>query len=298
MTAATALARDTFLQQQSNQIDSLGQVIAWELPTGTNIKYVDLVDGLQRAGLETKVARQLLPRYAFARAAHKMSENRIIRSVVDDPNSNTLTFQFTKEFLQGDKYEYQFETNLILHKDTGRIECQLDGLRQMATELLQQAIENRTTADITRVVKRLFEKKADLFPVKADGGVYFVPEKYSAFVDQVEQLIQGLRGRLIRMEVPAGSKHAQNTVKGAVEAGLNQLIQEHAEAVESFGLDNRPSTLEKAMRRIDETKFKLEAYSAYLETLKPQMDERLALIRLQLREKIGQLMAHREAANA
>src|SRR5204863_490212 len=78
------------------------------------------------AGLDESVARELAPRHAFSRACKKLSEARIIRQVAED--ELIITFQFTAERRDCDRFEYELETMLTLEKATGKVSCALSGL--------------------------------------------------------------------------------------------------------------------------------------------------------------------------
>jgi hypothetical protein len=253
---------------------------------------------LQTAGLETKVARELLPRYAFARAAKHMAEQRIIRRVGEADGK--IAFQFTKEYKDEaeKKYNYDFEATLTLDKVTGSIEVlshtmtneQCENLANMAKDLLAKSMENRTTADVTRVIKRLFEKQADLFPVRDAGSVYFVPQNHQDFVDRVDVFVTSLNGRLRRFQVPEGSAKSNKSVKEAVQEGLQQMIADHALAISTFGSDTRPSTVDRTLDRIETTRFKVEAYRDYLAGASEQLDETLAVLKAEAKQKLQEIM--------
>src|SRR4051812_37660159 len=119
MTAAQAFVETLNLNRQTYKL--LGEVISWNLPVNTVVGYQDLLTALRNAGLDEKVAREMLPRHAFSRAAKVLAEQRIIRCTEDAPNK--MTFQFTKEHLDQQKarFQYEYETTLELDKDTGRI---------------------------------------------------------------------------------------------------------------------------------------------------------------------------------
>ena len=100
----------------------------------------------------------------------------------------------------------------------------------------------RDGADVTRAIQRLFERNADLFPIRDKGGCYFVPERHSAFVDKIDRFVKGLNGSLRRFPVPSGTPHGDRSVKEAVASGIETLIREHDAAVDTFGEDTRPDT--------------------------------------------------------
>src|SRR4029077_10321795 len=124
---------------------------------------------------------------AGSRACRKLSEQRIIRPVSED--AATVKFQFTQESREGDRFEYTLETMLTLDKQTGAVTCELPGLATMAQEELDRCIAVRTGSDVTRIVQRLFERQADLFPIRPQGGAYFCPARHAGFVDQIQEFL-------------------------------------------------------------------------------------------------------------
>jgi hypothetical protein len=292
MTAAEAFVNNLGINRQTYTL--LGEVISWNLPENTVVSFSQLKQALAVAGLDDKIAREMLARHAFARAAKQLAQQRIIRCTEDLPHE--MTFQFTKEFMDdaAGRFQYQYETVLKLDKDTGRVWEPMQAHPDLVAEaqrLLDKAKLERTTADITRYVMTLFNKQADLFPVRNAGGVYFVPEKHIGFVDKVELLLSALNGSVTRFPVPAGTKQGNKSVKDAVTQGLQTLIDEHLKAVDEFGSDTRPSTIERAARKIEEAKFKIESYAMYLEDESQKLNASLAAVSVTLRQKMEQVLA-------
>jgi hypothetical protein len=266
----------------------LGEVIAWACP-GVSVTHPALVAALEAAGLDPGVARELAPRHAFSRACRRLSEQRIIRPVGED--AATVRFQFTQESREGDRYEYRLETTLTLDKQTGAVTCELPGLATLAQEELDRCIAARTGGDITRVVQRLFERQADLFPIRPQGGCYFTPACHAAFVDKIQDFLNRVGGRLLRFPVPAGTGEGDRSVTRAVADGLAAVVAEHRAAVEQFGTDTRDDTLRRAAERIRATKFKLAAYAEYLAGEKDRLDRAVAEAERELREKVETIAA-------
>jgi hypothetical protein len=251
----------------------LGEVISWTCP-GAAVRHADLVAALADPGLDTSVARELLPRHAFARACKKLAKDRIIRPVAED--EATITFQFTQESRAGDEYEYTLETMLALEKATGKVKCELAGLATLTQEQVDAAIDARTGTDITRCVKRLFDRHADLFPVREKGSVYFVPQAHADFVASVQQFLGRVNGRLARFPVPEGTPQGDRSVKDAVASGIAAMIADHRSAVESFGSDTRKDTLERAAERVKRARHKLSVYAEYLADERTKLERELA----------------------
>jgi hypothetical protein len=198
----------------------------------------------------------------------------------------------------GDRYEYVLETMLTLAKASGVISCALPGLAAHAQELLDQAIAARTGSDVTRVVQRLFERRADLFPIRDKGGVYFTPQEHVGFVDRVQAFLGKVNGRLARFPVPAGTSHGDASVKDAVASGIAALIAEHREAISAFGGDTRHATLERAAERVRLVRHKLSAYSAYLVEERDRLERDLSEAADLLRARVEAVAAARDGAPA
>jgi hypothetical protein len=264
----------------------LGEVIAWACP-GLSVPHTELVQALTDAGLDPGVARALAPRHAFARACRRLSEQRIIRPVSED--TTTIQFQFTQESRSGDKFEYTLETMLTLDKQTGSVSCALPGLATLAQEELDRCIAVRTGGDVTRVVQKLFEQKADLFSIRPQGGCYFVAACHAGFTDQIQEFLNRVGGRLLRFPVPAGTPEGDRSVTQAVADGLAAVVAEHRSAVAQFGRETRADTLDRAAEKIRVTKFKLTAYAEYLSGERERLDRAVAEAERELREKVAQI---------
>jgi len=240
----------------------LGEIITWKIQ-GVAISHADLLAGLMASDLDCDVAKELAPRNAFARACSKLDSERIIRKVAED--HATISFQFTREALEDGKFSYHFESLLFLDKHSGNITSENLEHEQLAKEEFGRCLESRTASDVTRLVQRLFERHADLFSVRDQGGVYFVPEIHHDFIAKVERFVRNIGGSLQRFPIPAGSPQGDRAVQEAVANGLQGIIDEHLQAVQKFGEDTRPDTLRRAEEKVRATKMKIEGYSFYLD---------------------------------
>ena len=96
----------------------LGEIITFGSKSGSTHKHADVVQALKDAGLDEKAAKEFLPGQAFARAAKKLSDERVI-DVVNEWGDDVV-FQFTKKFFKGrDESEggdYRKEVYLTLDK--------------------------------------------------------------------------------------------------------------------------------------------------------------------------------------
>src|SRR4051794_41037500 len=220
----TALTKTNGLFTAPPGTKLLGEIITWSCAK-VSIRHIDLITALRESDLDESVARELAPRYAFSRVCKKLSEARIIRQVAED--DITIKFQFTAEHRDGDHFSYDLETMLTLDKASGKVSCDLPGLATLAQEELDRCLEARTGSDVTRIIQKLFERRADLFPIREQGGAYFCPQEHVGFVDKVQTFLGRLNGKMNRFPVPAGTPEGDRSVKESVAAGLAALISEH-----------------------------------------------------------------------
>jgi hypothetical protein len=275
----------------------LGEVVTWECRAGA-IPYAAIKSSLQQAGLDGTVARQMVPRNAFRRAARQLSRDRIIKVLRE--TAGEVTFQFTQEHLDANAghYAYSHETDLTLDKDTGTVSCPLGSLRQDAQTLVDHHVAHRRPGDVTGIIQRLFRRNADLFAIRDKGSVYFVPARHAEFTARVEAFLAGVGGLLSRFPVPAGTPTGDRAVKKAVGEGMAELVRDHAEAIAQLRLDQSDGTFERAAKRIKETRFKLEAYAAYLEAAGPKLRGELDRLTDELRQKAHDATKARSEADA
>ncbi len=273
----------------------LGEIITWSC-SGITIKHLDLIEALRVSGLAESVARELAPRHAFSRACKKLSDARIIRQVGED--ENTITFQFTQESRKGDHFEYALETMLSLEKATGKVSCPLPGLATLAQEELDRCIQARTGSDVTKIIQKLFERQADLFAIRDQGGAYFCPQQHVGFLDKVQGFLGKLGGAMNRFPVPEGTVQGDRSVKETVAAGLAALIEEHNAAIDGFCKETRADTIERAAERIRQTRFKVEVYATLLAEQKAQLEKQLGAASDRLRSKVEELSREEAESSA
>jgi hypothetical protein len=262
----------------------LGEIIAWKCSGTTQAR---LVAALADAGLDSSIARELAPRNAFSRACRKLADQRIIRQVADD--NRYLTFQFTKEAKIGEQYEYAMEAKLLLDKHTGKIECPVEALAEKARAELDAAFDARTAGDVTTIVQRIIERNGDLFAIRPQGGAYFVPQKHSGLVDQVQKFLGAIDGVVLRFAVSQGNPETERSVRESIAAGLAGLIADHRAAVDAFGADTRPETITRAAERIRTSKFKVEAYATLLGEQRANLEAELRASAAHLKAKVAEI---------
>ncbi len=293
-------------ERRKETIDYWGEIVTWQA-SNEPCSHRKLLDALSGADLPTNVAREFLPRNAFQRALRQLTENRIIEPLPDGETEDTIKFQFTKKSLEEDlggdkKISYDFETFLLLDKKTGNVSCDVPELKRRAEEELERCMEVRTASDITAIVQRLFERSEDgkstgelrLFPVRRQGGVYFVPEEHTEFADKIGRFLTALSGTFDRYLIAKGSPKTDASVRTAVADGLDDVIKEHFAAIEAFGDTTAPATMERLADKIKVTRHKIESYTTYLDDKKADLQKHLDAASKALKTRVDALMSTRD----
>lgn len=272
-----------------NKQPILGEVIGWD--SSGRISYYKLREALEDAGLDSQAARKMLPRNAFARAAHKLEEQRVIRLLKDE--KGVLEFQFTAENIKDEIFQYEFETVLKLNKSSGEVESTVPKLTELTKQLLEEEMSFRRGQDVSAIIRRLIRKATDYFRFKAFKGAVFIPKKHVGLVDQLEDFLRRLGKPVERLELMISPNNKQK-VKEAVSDGIRDLIEEHRAAVDAFTKDTREATWEKAAERYRQTRFKLEAYACYLEDESNKLADEIEGAEQDMRIKAELLVADAE----
>lgn len=261
--------------------DILGEIVSWYLPTGVEVRFSHLRDALEDSGLGGTTARAFLPRNAFARAVRKLTDKRIIRRVNED--ETTLRFQFTREDNEGDRLGYHMEAILVLDKETGTITCDDSQLEARAKDAFDEAMDRRTSSDITSIIQRLFSDKSqpdlDLIPIRKQGGAYFVRREALAFVDKIGVFLDRLHGELTRLPIAAGHGSGERVVSISVAERITGLLDDLDATVDGFDpnpVRQTPQNQKAAAERIKLIRFKIASYADYLADEKARLEESLS----------------------
>lgn len=283
----------------ANARDLLGEIVTWDLES-QEIPLTTVRKALTDAGLPEDSLGDLRCVTAFQRAIKDLRENRAIDKIKTDKKSTIVTFQFTRKTLDEARLalDFAFEAKCALNTNSGNITCpDSPVIEHHARAMFSHALEHRTTADITRLVQRLFETHADLYPINPKKGVaYFVPERFRSFSAQMEDFLSALGGTLLRFPVPTGTEAGNRSVRESVEAGLLSLSQELQSTVDEWTESTRGATMDHAIERWQLIKHKAEAYSEYLGDRQASLLATLAEQRRRLAAKIEEVTALKESA--
>lgn len=284
-----------------------GYIVAWSPREGSTYQYAEVLDALKRAGLPEEIARERLPRNAFARACKRLEEERMIHGVSESEES--ILFQFTRQHTDAEMdeaaIEFRRECKARLDKRTGKVavyrvkDAKKIPLPELEAEVqteVDRCMLERTASDITTVVQRLCYHHADLIPIrKSYGGAYFVPVMYGAFIDKISQFLEQLHGSLERWPIPVGDPSGDASVQKSVKAYMADVLADYTKEIDSFQMNSKLGTLEGCGERLAETKIKVEAYALYLQDEAAGLTAGLEENQQRLTKLVEELTAHKEA---
>lgn len=280
-------------EQKNGGLKLAGHVITWSAGEGEKT-FAFVRATMKDNGLDEGLLRERQAAHAFSRACRKLSEARIIRELRRDKDS--IWFQFTKESQEKDRWEYSYEATLKLNKTTGKVECEdSDQLAEAAQKHLDYYMDAVTVSDVTAIVQKLFDREADMFTIRDQGGAYFVPIAYADFLGRVNAFLSALGGHMNRFPVPSGTVEGDAAVKESVTDGMERTIADYRDAVASFGVTTHQKTLGQAAEKIKLLRSKLDVYAVYLAEGKEKLDEALTEAADQLKARIAQITEAKES---
>ena len=268
----------------SRGMELLGEIVSWNC-SGVSLTRSELVEALKAARLDPDVVAEMPLHSAFNRACKNLGQRRVIRKLAEDPE--VLSYQFTSEARESDLFSYHTEAVLNIDKSSYVVSCDVKEIEVAVQKELIAELGIRRAGDLSKIILKLLEQKSGLFPVRPSGGCYLVMAEHSDFLDSLEVFTEKAGGRLLRFPFPAGSKSGDQSVKLTIASALSALINEYSNSIDNFGSDTRGATLEKAADHIRQARFKVEAYSSYLEDERSKLDAMLAGASERLKEKVS-----------
>ena len=295
------------LVQDLSQLKMLGECVCWGGVAenwGKKNTRTQVEQALTSAGLDPKLAKVFSWELAFSRTCNELKEDKNNKRVIDvvRDDKDEILFQLSRKHEKDDldtlgvekEVEWKKETKILLNKTSGHLSSKNPRILEIARELLKKHKEERTTSDISIIVGKLFAEHSDLIPIA--HGVYFVPEQYTPFTDQVHTFMRALGREMSRLPIPAGTQHGDQTVCNAVVTHIDNLLEELTTAVSNFSLTTQQNTVVNTASRINAVRSKLEAYATILGDKKDLILEKVEEANTQLITKLEGLEEERKTA--
>ena len=268
-------------KEGDNSFNTLGSLVWWHV-RNAKITKDELANLLVGAGINPKYSKDHNYRSAFIRALRDMEEKRIIRLVEESPAH--LMYQFTTEArteasanltdITTPRLQYDPETVVTVDKEAYKasqnIETALHGREDIVKRLLglfQQEKSNYQSADVTRMIQRIFEDEADLVRMRENGGIYFVPVAYSEIITKVASVVSQIGNSSLEFlplpDVAACRAALKNAVKDEIDAALTKLSEEIDSMSKGDGLTDKKA--EHRLSQVRKLQERIEHYMGVLE---------------------------------
>jgi hypothetical protein len=238
----------------------IGHIVTWRVPQKVALDALRI--SMQEAGIDEKLAGDLHPRHALARALREIAREqpRVVRRFKNG-EEGVLKFQLTREYLEEQGIEYRREA--VLRLQDGQVTGDEPVIVERARDLLTAHLAQRLTSDLTRLVQRVVSAAGtDLIPVREQGGAYFVPEGH-AVVLQLAALLEKIGGKLSMFSVTLGHGTEQSVAETVTDYLLGQ-IDELREAMKDVTSDSRSDVKARRLARVGELKQRLATYGTLL----------------------------------
>lgn len=259
----------------TEQRELLGVIVSFSPPS--EVEFYRLRAALSGAGWESGLAREMLPRDAFARAARQLRQGRLIDVVAETDDS--ILFQLTRKWSDENEVHFALDTQLTLDKTTGRVTCSDDALRVHAEGLISAHLGKRSRQDVLRILKKVYEgAKADLVVISDAGGVYFVPDYHGQLIDATRKFLAHIDGKLrSEFRVFWGDPEAEQSAAGNVLEHLQGLIAEFRDSCAVLTHESKPFLVDRRTAEVTALRDKLDSYrgllSAYSDEITSEIDK-------------------------
>lgn len=266
-----------------------GIVVTWDI-SGPEIPLSAVEAALGKAKIVADTKQRQTT--AFTRAVKQINSGRESVTLADKLKKRSVnpTYQLTEKSVDDTQALYQEGAQIELDLEEGKALTSNDALQEDINEKMQYAQCHRTAQDISNMVKRLFQNNADLYAINPRKGVaYFVPKEHMDFAEQVDTFLRELGGVLWSFPVPKGDESGDKSVKEAIDAGLNTLLQDLEKSVEEWGEDTGARAIKTANERWAMAAAKIEAYDYYLKDRHSVLVQRLNDAKVDMQTKITQL---------
>lgn len=251
----------------------IGEIITWDIQT-KDVPVSKIREALDNAQIGGSALKDLRMRSVFTRAMNKLKAGRLVDEVSRD--GDIIKFQLTRKEKRSDCIDHHYDCLISLNVETGEITSPEDpALALQARDMLDEVAGVRSGSDLSRLVQKLFESRADLFSINRRKGVaYFVPVTHHDFADRVQQFFREVGGVLDRFPVPDDGK-GNAPVAAAIDAGLADMGKELEQSIREWDETTRESTKKRAEKRIEELRFKHQCYAEYLGTKRTDAENQL-----------------------
>ncbi|MBI3832187.1 MAG: hypothetical protein HY291_21880 [Planctomycetes bacterium] len=196
---------------------------------------------LECTGLDAQFARDLAKRFCFVRAKNRMRADGLIDEV--EETEARWTWQLSRRYREQERLGYEFEAAFWFDKQTQTVGGDNAALFGKVQALFARYGALYLPSDVSKVVRRIFERQKGLLSLRHAGAVYFVPRENRGLLQRVARFVSELGGECLI--VPVGLENelvrekALEVLVQSVREDLVRLFEEMQKARAEDGLTKR-----------------------------------------------------------
>jgi len=215
------------------EIKEIGYVFCMDMVK--TVQLAEIKTALEKSQLDPEIARSLSKRFCFARAKNQLKALGLIDEVIE--NENRWIWQLSEKFLkeQGEEVYNTYRKKAIFwyNKTDETIGSDSEVIKEKVEELFAEFGLVYTPSDITKLVKRIFERQRGMIRLIHQGVVYFVPITNKELMDKVSLFLKEIKINPVIVHANTNSQDVIEQVpkmlKVDIEKKLELIVKEISE---------------------------------------------------------------------
>ena len=220
---------------------------------------------LVASNLDPTFARDLSKRYCFSRAKNRMQADGLIDEIEETPER--WTWQLSRRFREAEHLGYEFDSSFWFDKGNEDVGADNPSLLERVRELFSKYGGLHLPTDLTKLVRRIFDRQKGMISLRHSGAIYFVPVENRVLMNRVAAFIKDLGGECITAEIGADNAlirdKAQTMLVESVRKDLDSIVSE----IRELSADNALLSARKAGNRWKELAAQLDRIKTFARSL-------------------------------
>lgn len=245
-------------------VTPLGESIWWSLKNIV-IGRDELIRLMDKHQLDTAfVPKTLRTRSAVLRTLDGLADDGLLEKIVEHPDYTVFQWSDRNVDQQVKTATYDFKVRFTYHKKSGLLEASEPALQPNIDQLMAYYGTAFMTNDVRAALTNLLYSKHGLaFPLRAEGGFYFVPDSQRDFVNHLSDFIHEVSATssMGRLAIPATEEAKTQVGKSYVEDFHRELASTRVELAKLKEVDAyRNETVDKKLAALVQMKDQAELY--------------------------------------
>lgn len=250
-------------------IASMGTLFCLDgMPTATTER---VRTALEQSGLDPRLARDLAKRHCFTRAKNRMRTDGLIDEV--NETDTRWIWQLSRRYREENRLGYEYEASFWFDKANQDVGADSEILLDKVRALFARYGMVYLPTDVTKLVRRVFDRQKGMVPLRHHGAVYFVPVENRPLMDKVAAFIQKLGGDCITAEIGPGNTPVRNKALDMLVEGVKTDLTRITSDMRNMRESGEDLTKRKARHRWKELCGQLDRIKTFARSLTVNAEE-------------------------